>query len=172
LIYLRYHLSSNFTTEVYCHRRQDASTLENAHLTLESFLNRASQPVPSSSRPYYLSTDQNNNAATALLNTLSPTDVLHLRLVSTGPRLDQRAPRRVVQHSLLHSHHHQARTGTIVRTPTAGATADNRAIMHAFHYHYLIPTPPSIRTSTLTPQSYSASTSNANFQNQLPYPNF
>lgn len=87
---------------------------------LEAFIHRASQPVPSNLRPYYLSPHPNNDAATALLNTLSPTDVLQLRLVSksihdwTDARLDELFRTLYYTITIINQE-----SGTLVRTPTA-----------------------------------------------------
>lgn len=132
---------SNFTTEVYCHRRQDASTLETAHLTPRKLPQPCLSASPIQFTPILpLSRSERQRSNRTPQHSLPDRRPPPPPRLQIGPRLDQRAPRRAVQHALLHSHYHQARNRHhSPHTYRAGATADNRAIMHAFHYHYLIP---------------------------------
>ena len=128
---------------------------------LETFLNRASRPIPSNRQPSHQSSTPNNNTAMTLLNCLPLNDVRHLRLVSkaiqdwTNARLDDLFSTLYYTITIT-----DESSGTLVLTPTAHAPLRmiGRSCTH-FVITIRSPPPTSTPISTPTPQSQPSSTS-------------
>lgn len=125
----------------YCHQRQDASTPETAH-----FAPRSLHPPCLSARPIQptpilpLTTPQQRRRNRTPQHPLPDRRAPAPPRLQIHSRLDRCAPRRVVQDALLHHHHHKPRIwNPSPDTHRSEATTDNRAIMHAFRHHHLVP---------------------------------